>query len=259
MSRRRSGRSWRGAPAAAALVATLLLSGCARETRPTVVLYGDSLGQEAADALGTQLDGVARFEDAAVGGAALCDTLDRIRTDVREDTPTYALIQYSGNNITACMRQANGRPLEGAELAAKYRTDAETAVQVLRDRGVEVYLVGSPSAALTFGAQFVNAEFQQIAQQWERRGGGVHYIDAGTSVAPGDTFTRTLPCLKFETSEFGCDEGRIPVRAPDGNHFCPPGADATLTASCPVWSSGAYRFAAAMAEPLLTQIRSGPA
>jgi hypothetical protein len=99
----------------------------------------------------------------------------------------------------------------------------------------------------------------RIATEWRSRGGGVHYLDAGSSVAPGDTYTRTLPCLDFETSAFGCEDGRIPVRAPDGNHFCPPGADATLTATCPVWSSGAYRFASAMAQPILTQLGSGPA
>jgi hypothetical protein len=45
----------------------------------------------------------------------------------------------------------------------------------------------------------------------------------------------------------------VPVRAPDGDHFCPvtQKARAGLTASCAVWSSGSYRYGRAMAAPVL--------
>jgi hypothetical protein len=238
------------------VVAVLAAAGlaCAPTSGPRVVLYGDSLGHEASAVLADELDGHADFESAAVGGLALCDSLGRIRSDVREGPrPSYALIQFSGNNISPCMAQSDGRALEGEELAAKYATDTDTAVRILRSAGVEVYLIGSPTAALTSGADAVNAGFRRVAQAW-RAEGGVHYIDAGVAVSPGDTYTRTLPCLEFETREHGCEDGRIPVRAPDGNHFCPPGTEATGQPDCPVWSSGAYRFAQAMAGPLLTNL-----
>ena len=244
------------APVALSLVTAMAVVAvaCASAANPRVVLYGDSLGQEASGPLAEKLEDHAEFESAAVGGLALCDSLLRIRSDLqRGRTPTYALIQFSGNNISRCMQQADGRPLEGDELAAKYATDTETAVRLLRSAGVEVYLIGSPSAALTSGAEAVNAGFRRVARQWSDDG-GVHYVDAGVAVSPQDTYTPTLPCLKFETSEFGCEEGRIPVRAPDGNHFCPPGIEGSGTPECPVWSSGAYRFAEAMAEPVLSNL-----
>ena len=46
------------------------------------------------------------------------------------------------------------------------------------------------------------------------------------------------------------------VRAPDGVHFCPAGKDAHrgVTATCPVWSSGAYRYGSAMAQPVVLDL-----
>jgi hypothetical protein len=43
------------------------------------------------------------------------------------------------------------------------------------------------------------------------------------------------------------------VRAADGTHFCPAPVTVVrgVTGACPVWSSGAFRFGTAMAEPLI--------
>jgi hypothetical protein len=79
--------------------------------------------------------------------------------------------------------------------------------------------------------------------------GAVEYVDAGRAVVAGGRFTATLPCLPSEGAADGCVDGRIPVRALDGVHFCPrregPGTD-----GCPVYSSGAVRFGFAMAQPV---------
>jgi hypothetical protein len=64
-------------------------------------------------------------------------------------------------------------------------------------------------------------------------------------------FTWSLPCLPFEPCT-GASGTNI-VRSPDGVHFCPTG-DTTIEGYfevCNVYSSGAFRFAAAMLGPAL--------
>ena len=79
----------------------------------------------------------------------------------------------------------------------------------------------------------------------------VTYVDAGAAVeGPGGTFARTLPCLIGEPCT-GPVVGGVPsnvVRSPDGVHFCPV---TVVRVSCPVYSSGAFRFADAMVRGLV--------
>jgi hypothetical protein len=84
------------------------------------------------------------------------------------------------------------------------------------------------------------------------------YTDAGASVLSGGRWTETLPCLPDEPCTGGRDAKGIPVnlvRAPDGGHFCPgaPAAVQGVTAACPVWASGAWRFGNAMAAPVIAE------
>jgi hypothetical protein len=64
-------------------------------------------------------------------------------------------------------------------------------------------------------------------------------------------YTDSLPCLPNEPCTgpviHGVRTNR--VRAPDGVHFCP--VTVLGRAPCPVWSSGAFRFGAAMAAPVI--------
>ena len=75
--------------------------------------------------------------------------------------------------------------------------------------------------------------------------GVIEFVDAGASVeAPDGTFTLRLPCMPGEAP---CDpDGTIAVRSEDGVHFCSL-AGAT---GCAEYSSGAFRFAAALATAL---------
>jgi hypothetical protein len=166
------------------------------------------------------------------------------------------VLQFSGNNMTPCMQRADGRPMEGADLVAKYASDAEQAVAMLSDRDVVVFLAGSPISRDSTTAAQINAEFRRIADRWKATGGGVTYVDAGSAVLAFDgTFTETLPCLPDETEERGCQDGRIVVRAPDGNHFCPIATDGKEP--CPMYSSGAVRFGEAMAGPVRAEVNDG--
>jgi len=238
-----------------ALVASAVLAAACSSPPPRVGLYGDSLGVESADAVRATLDGDARLDAVVQGGAALCDALPQIERDADRERHEVVLLQFTGNNVTDCMRGPDGRPLQGDALAAKYATDGETAVAALRDRGVEVVLVGSPVGARTTTPAQIDAAFSSIADAWAAKGGGVSYVDAGATVlAPDGTFTRTLPCAADEGPDRGCEDGRIVVRAPDGVHFCP--IATTGAAPCPVYSSGARRFGTAMAQPVVDLLRS---
>ena len=81
----------------------------------------------------------------------------------------------------------------------------------------------------------------------------ISYADAGLSVADaGGNWTATLPCLPGEDEAKGCVDGQIPVRAADHGHFCPTVAEdlGGVVPQCPVWSSGAWRYGAAVAQAI---------
>jgi hypothetical protein len=76
---------------------------------------------------------------------------------------------------------------------------------------------------------------------------GATVVDGGSLLRRHDTkeYTRTRPCLPFEGLIHGCDaRHRIVVRNPDGGHFCP----VSDFVDCPVYSSGAWRFARNLAK-----------
>jgi hypothetical protein len=239
------------------LIALLSSLPTACGTTPArVMLYGDSLSFESQDELADQLRGVATLTSAVQGGAALCDAFAGLAQDLERRKPNVALLQFSGNNITDCMRRADGSFLQDDDLVAKYASDAALAVSMLREREVAVYLVGSPISAQSNMAARINAEYQRIADEWEAQGGGVSYIDAGASVlTPDGRFTPQLPCLGTETADDGCTNGQIVVRAPDGIHFCPTVSGGTEP--CPLYSSGAHRFAGGMAGPVRDHLDRG--
>jgi hypothetical protein len=82
---------------------------------------------------------------------------------------------------------------------------------------------------------------------------GGHWIDAGEQqnapiVNPDGTFAQALPCTSWETGSFcgTAGPGMNIVRAPDGIHFCPGqagGPNGTVPTDCPVYDSGAMRYA----------------
>ncbi|HKA92571.1 MAG TPA: hypothetical protein VKE97_02110 [Acidimicrobiia bacterium] len=236
------------------LVATVLLA-VARGANRRVILYGDSLAFESRDAFALALQRGNDIEvvDRTYGGTAICDRLDRMRQDLHDLQPAAVVIEFAGNNVTPCMQGPDG-PLTGAALAEKYRDDARTATDIFAGAGVRVYWIGAPPITASQAG-----DFARVRRLYEAQAGGVtqatppfgavEYVDADRAVVDGGRFTATLPCLPSEGPAEGCVDGRIPVRALDGVHFCPvrtgPGTD-----HCPVYSSGAVRFGLAMAGPV---------
>jgi hypothetical protein len=246
----------RAAPVLVLVAMAAIIPGACSTTPARVTLYGDSLGVESKDELADQLRGAATLTASVQGGAALCDVFAGMKVDLERRKPNVALLQFSGNNITDCTRGPDGTFLQGDELVAKYANDATLAVAMLREHDVTVYLVGSPITAQSTMAARINAEYQRIADQWEAQGSGVSYIDAGATVlTPDGRFTPQLSCLDTETAADGCTNGHIIVRAPDGLHFCPTVSGGTQP--CPVYSSGAHRFAGGMAGPVRDHLGHG--
>jgi hypothetical protein len=178
----------------------------------------------------------------------MCDWLTDMQQTVTAENVTAAVLEFSGNALTPCMKDA--------AYLAKYRADTARAVAILQHAGVATYLVAAPphrgEQPDSPGAQ-IRAMYRQISAQT-----GATYVDAGAAVLDDGRYTETLPCLPGEGPAQGCRDGVIRVRAADGAHFCPdviyppsdPGGE------CAVWSSGAFRFGAAMAKPVVTFLLS---
>jgi hypothetical protein len=211
--------------------------------RPRIALYGDSLAMQSAQDF-QYLTGTAGGSTLlrAYGGIAICDVLPELADDAESWQPTVAVLEFSGDDLTPCMK---GYMAGSPAYYAKYETDARAAVSTLRSEGVQVVLIGAPidaDAHASSNTEHLNAMYASLAARVR----GVSYDDAGQSVLAHGKFTWTLPCLRSEPCSV--PEGTNVVRSPDGTHFCPDGAT-TMEGSfevCDVYSSGAYRFAAAM-------------
>lgn len=242
------GTGRRRATALMAAVAALMI-GCAPSGRahPTVVLLGDSLAQEAAPYLERQLDDRVVVER-VFGGTAPCDWLDR---DLHAAPGRTVVVSFSGNSLTPCMADGHGGHLRAQALVDRYRADLATLVGRIRHAGAQVLLVqqpergpdhtaggsADPDAAVEVAG--VNAVYADLASS-----PAVSLVDAGAAVEDSGAFAATLPCLPGEES---CGpDGRIVVRSDDGVHLC----TGTATIPCPRYSSGAFRFARAIARAL---------
>jgi lysophospholipase L1-like esterase len=227
-----------------ALIALLLGACSLRGDAPGagVVLIGDSLAEEAAPYLQREL-GDTKVLERFLGGTAPCDWLD---TDLRARRSRIVVISFSGNSATPCMAGEGGQ-LRGEALVERYRADLTAMVDQVRATGAQVVLVGQPARGFVAAegqgqreVDGVNAVYGELAEA-----GDVSFVDAGAAVeAPDGAFTRTLPCLPGE-DECG-PGGTNVVRSDDGVHFCPGAA----SHPCPRYSSGAFRFAGAIAAAL---------
>jgi hypothetical protein len=216
---------------------------------PRIALYGDSLASE----VGEDFAFLASSSGASAQvrtfpGTATCDFFATMAADAQDFQPTAAVLAFSGNAFTPCMAGYQpGTP----QFFAKYQNDTQTAISIFRSVGAKVLLVGLPLDASASQSQDI-PPINQIDQLLASGNAGVTYDDAGQAVMAGGQFTWTLPCLSFEPCTG--PNGTNVVRAPDGVHFCPDGMSIRVGyfEECDVYSSGAFRFAAAMLAPALT-------
>jgi hypothetical protein len=209
-----------------------------------VVLLGDSLAQEASPYLEQELGDTPLLEQ-YWGGTAPCDWLGK---DLPATAGSVVVISFTGNALTPCMEDEAGAYLRGSALVDKYWADVGALVATVRATGASVVLVGQPQRgpAATEGTESalevegINAMYAALAQAE-----GVSFVDAGAAVeTPEGDFATTLPCLPGEV-ECGILGDNV-VRNDDGVHLC----QGVSPDPCERYSSGAYRFAAAIAAAL---------
>ena len=227
----------------------------------TVVLYGDSLANQAAPYF---VKAVERSPNVNVrvstwDGTAPCDWLPDMLAEAKTGTVTVAVIDFSGNSITPCMK---GAPYTSAAYYLKYLDDVTTAATAFVRSGARVVLVGSPQSF---------KQYQRGGTQWSRLNGvlagiarsepsGISYDDAGRSVTVDGHFTWSMSCRPDEPCLDQPVPGENIVRAPDGFHFCPTGQKAVdgRVPPCGTYMSGAFRYGLDIADATLGQLDRVP-
>ena len=222
-----------------------------------VDLFGDSLAYQAEPYFNwlVQADARAKVTDFALGGTAVCDWLPEMRRVARTGHPQIVVMEFAGNTFTSCM--GGCRP-ETASAVNRYCSDVSTALGLFLAIGTRVFLAGTPITHrqwVTHDPHWDDLN-RALAVMAGKYPGRVTYVDAGTAVeGVGHNFAWTLPCLFFEPCAGPLVGGvrSITVRSPDGVHFCADqGRDGQgVVPGCKGYSSGAFRFALAMAAPVI--------
>ena len=231
-----------------------------------VELWGDSLSAQAAPYIrfALQATGKVTAQVHTFGGTALCDWFSDMRTETDPANPSgfhpdIAIIQFSGDAFTPCMKDQQGQPYSGQANVTKYRADSAVAIALLTRANVEVYFASTPisraDAALGYvGNTPLGVMFSTLPARFPAAG-RVHFIDAAAAVEWHGRFSFTLPCQAGETCTGRWPDGTktVVVRQSDGGHFCPVTETVAPdgSRSCPVPMPGARRFAAATAAPIL--------
>jgi len=243
------------------LAVCLLPQPAPATTRPVRVgLFGDSLAVQAepyVDLL-IQAGGKAAVSNFTYGGTAACDWLPAMRRFARTDHPQAVVLEFAGNTFSPCMLGYAAHLRTSVRL---YCSAISQAIQAFLTMGTHVFLVRTPITRnewVTHDRDWndLNNAFATLAAQHPNR---VADVDAGRSVeGPHHSFVSTMACMYFEPCSGPTIAGvkTDVVRSPDGIHFCPTntGAGNGRVGRCPVYSSGAFRFAAAMAGPVIRQL-----
>jgi hypothetical protein len=226
-----------------------------------VSLYGDSLAYQAQEFFKEAITnaGDASVQSHTFGGTAICDWLGQMQADAATERPQAVVVEFSGNALTPCMRDAAGQPLAGAAKIAKYTEDIQQVVRIFGAIGSRVYFVGAPISRAA--AESHSTDWGQLNNMYAalgRRTSNTEFVDADEAVENHGAYTDTLPCLMDEPCTGGVDSagrGINVVRALDGVHFCPgaPSAIDGVTGTCSVWSSGSFRYGTAMAAPVIKE------
>jgi hypothetical protein len=243
-------RSLVAAACALVVLAVAVRSDAAAAPRQQVLFFGDSLSFEAGPYVQHDFDpSTTNVLLHLYPGTALCDWLPEIDALAHRAAPDVVVLQFIGNHATRCIATS-------PDFVAQYGKDLRTAITELRVVGVRAIVVdaGPITPIATWWASLV-ATYRGVVTSFHSR--DIIYAsaaDAGVE-GPRENFVTTLVCLPVEVRYDRCDAGtQIKVRSHDKVHFCPvplPQAGSKLVA-CPVYASGAYRFAKGLARAVWT-------
>ena len=232
------------------LAGTLHSSGAGAAQRQKVLFFGDSLSYEAGPYLKQDFN-PSTTDDALhlFPGTALCDWLGQIDKLTRRTAPDVIVLQFIGNHLTRCIDKASS-------FVAQYGKDLRSAISQLRSIGVRRIVVdaGPITPIATWWLSLVRTYRTDVASFHSR---DIIYATGADAAVESSTgaFVTNLRCLPVEVKYHKCVAGSmIQVRANDKVHFCPvPLANVgTKVVVCPVYASGAYRFAKGLARAVWT-------
>lgn len=182
------------------------------------------------------------------GKAGPCDQLGEVEAALAT-RPLAVAVQWIGNTRFTSKCTMAFTP---DEVKAEF-TKALERIAAKRLRGTTVVLVGIPPITQVPWDGSRQA-LDPFYRQWVATHPGFVYADTTQAVAPGDKFTRTLPCRADDVAAKACGawgaaKGRVVVRDSLGLHFCPVKYELDVS-QCPVWSSGARRYSQAIIDRL---------
>jgi hypothetical protein len=199
------------------------------------------------------------------GGTALCDWFPDMQSEINPANPTgfhpqVAIIQFSGDAFTPCMKTSSGAPYTGQALINKYAADSAMAISMFSKAGIPVFFVSTPISRLEAAKGYVGDTpidfmFGTLPSRYPA-GHLAQFIDGAQAVEWHGHYSATLPCQAGETCTGSWPDGTktVVVREADGTHFCPVkevSVDGSATTTCPVPMPGAERYARAIATPIL--------
>jgi hypothetical protein len=227
-----------------------------------VELWGDSLSWQSASYWTPKMTAGhhATVRTRVFGGTAPCDWLPDLKSELNPANrsgfhPQVVVLQFVGNAWTPCM--SNGTVAMSAdEIISKYRGDLLTAIGIAQSAHATIYLASSPipgfQASVYSGQTPMGTMYSQLAAAYP---GTVRFLDGATPLEWKGKYTATLPCGPGETCTGRWADGTstVIVRQSDGIHFCPVTVQVVrgVPSMCPVYSPGAARFAAALADPIV--------
>ncbi len=224
-------------------------------TSPSIRIdfFGDSLSYQASPYLASDFNrGTTVASTSHVyPGTALCDWLGDIDALTTSTAPTVAVLQFVGNHFTSCI---SGYAPGSAAFIQKYASDLKSAITQLRAVGVKDVLVDvgpkTDDPAITWYYALRSA-FVQVVDGFHTSSVAYAWTADKSVETQAGAFAATLPCISHEANAKLCVQGAPEkVRSNDGLHFCPTtvgGANGQVSL-CPVYASGAYRFALGLSK-----------
>jgi hypothetical protein len=244
---------------ALALVLTSLGRGTARAAEPLVLVYGDSLVYETQPYAEQLLRDVGHVDYRVMGaaGAATCDWLPGMRADAARLHPAAVVIGFFGNAFSPCMQDAAGKSVRGDEWLARYRAASLEVLSIFHAPDTTVWFATGPISKWADDAHDPwPPRFEAMLREVAASSPRAHVVDSAAAVLWNGHWARWLPCLDGEPCEGGVDTWGRPVNIVrnvfDNTHFCP--APFPRLDRCPVYSSGAMRFAGGMLVPVLQSL-----